>query len=46
MLFGPNPSVPTSYLQGDPYVSERFFKNGCGIEMSQAMPTYKFFYAF
>jgi hypothetical protein len=26
-------------LQGGPYVSERFFKNGCGIEMSQATPT-------
>ena len=26
-------------IQGGPYVSERFFKNGCGIEMSQATPT-------
>ena len=29
----------TLYVQGDPYVSERFFKNGCGIKMSQATPT-------
>ena len=29
----------TKYIQGDPYVSERFFKNGCGIQMSQATPT-------
>ena len=26
-------------LQGDPKGSERFFKNGCGIKMSQATPT-------
>ena len=28
-----------SQLQGDPKGSERFFKNGCGIQMSQATPT-------
>ena len=27
------------YIQGDPKGSERFFKNGCGIQMSQATPT-------
>ena len=27
------------HIQGDPKVSERFFKNGCGIQMSQATPT-------
>ena len=26
-------------LQGEPKGSERFFKNGCGIQMSQATPT-------
>jgi hypothetical protein len=31
--------IISKYLQGGPYVSERFFKNGCGIEMSQATPT-------
>ena len=34
-----------SYVQGGPYVSERFFKNRCCIEMSQATPT-KISYAF
>ena len=28
-----------SKVQGDPKGSERFFKNGCGIQMSQATPT-------
>ena len=27
------------YLQGVPKVSGRFFKNGCGIQISQATPT-------
>ena len=26
-------------IQGVPKVSGRFFKNGCGIQMSQATPT-------
>ena len=30
---------PIDQLQGDPKESERFFKNGCGIQMSQATPT-------
>ena len=28
-----------NHIQGDPNVSERFSKNECGIEMSQATPT-------
>ena len=32
------------FLQDDPKVSERFFNNGCGIQMSQASPT--FFFSF
>ena len=31
--------VNQKIVQGGPYVSERFFKNGRGIETSQAMPT-------
>ena len=33
----PNWNLPN--LQGDPKGSEQFFKNGCGIQMSQATPT-------
>ena len=36
---------PNTYIQGVPKVSGRFFKNGCGIQISQATPT-KFFMLF
>ena len=29
----------TFVIQGDPKGSKRFFKSGCGIQMSQATPT-------
>ena len=32
-------SKVTLDIQGGPYVSERFFKNGCGIKMKEATPT-------
>ena len=30
--------VKDMHIQGDPKGSERFSKNGCGIQMSQATP--------